>query len=234
MTASRCFAANGSIDNKKSGDGENDSGAVVEDDEFGFEGFEIVDETEDADPVDQAINMDDEDITPELASDLVARMVEATTRKVTERASASLLPFITPHTISCLRATRISTNKIHTAMPEPYSYPIEKKVTAEINVSSLNLSAPAAEALRVLCGPRWKEGLVRIGCNRFPSLEENRAHIVTQIDKLVATARACVGESLDLRPLRSWDEIKEEVGKIATDEVQEAGDIRHVLGEAKQ
>ncbi|KAI0564733.1 Ribosomal protein S24/S35 [Gracilaria domingensis] len=231
----RCFATDGNRGTNGLGKEEEDSDVLIENDEFGMEGFEVIDETEDeADPVDQATSMEEDDITPELASDLVARMVEATTRRMTERTSASLLPVITPHTISCLRATRISTNKIRTSLPEPQTYPIEKKVTAEISIDSLSLSRPAAEALRLLSGPRLKEGLVRIGCNRFPSLEENRAHIVTQVDRLVAAAKTAVGESLDLTPLRSWDEIREEVEKTATEEIQEAGSVQLVLGEAKQ
>lgn len=230
-----------STDGKNLGNGsgkEHEASTSPEDSEeqFGIDGFEILEEVEDEDieATLQKVQTEEEDITPELASDLVARMVEATTRRMNERTSASLLSCITPHTIACLRATRISTNTIQAAGSDLLKHPIEKKVTADIDVDALNLSRPARMALEILSGPRLRDNLVHIGCNRFPSLEENRAHIVTQIDRLVAGAKTAVGEELDLKPLHTWDEIRQTVNQVASEEVKEAGGIHFVLGETKQ
>ncbi|PXF46366.1 hypothetical protein BWQ96_03865 [Gracilariopsis chorda] len=241
-TVQRCRGSRWlSTGSKKVGKGtgkEEDSSDIIDEseEEFGIDGFEILNEIEeeDVEATLEKVQTEEEDITPELASELVARMVEATTRRMSERTSASLLSCITPHTITCLRASRISTNTIQAAGSDLFKHPIEKKVTAEINIDSLNLSRPARAALEILSGPRLRDNLVHIGCNRFPSLEENRAHIVTQIDRLVAGAKTAVGENLDLRPLHSWDEIRREVNEIASEEVHEAGGIHFVLGETKQ
>ncbi|PXF46254.1 hypothetical protein BWQ96_03910 [Gracilariopsis chorda] len=82
-----------------------------------------------------------------------ARMVEAATRRKTERTTASVLPVITPHSISCLRATRISTSKIETFLPESYTHPIERKVTSsprELQMIKLHENASKARNLRVV------------------------------------------------------------------------------------
>ncbi|PXF42691.1 hypothetical protein BWQ96_07577 [Gracilariopsis chorda] len=82
-----------------------------------------------------------------------ARMVETASQRNKERTTASVLPVITPHSISCLPATRISTNKIETFVPEPYTHPIEKKVTSssrELQMITLHENASKARNLRVV------------------------------------------------------------------------------------
>ncbi|PXF49572.1 hypothetical protein BWQ96_00642 [Gracilariopsis chorda] len=82
-----------------------------------------------------------------------AHMVKAATLRKTEQTTASVIPVITPHSISCLRATRISTNKIDRFVPEPYTHPIEKKVTSssgELQMITLHENASKSRNLRVV------------------------------------------------------------------------------------
>lgn len=218
----------GSSPSKEGGDDDNEN-------DFAMDDFGAPDELDDdIDTTLKKLEDNDEDVTPELASDLVARMVEATTRKFNERNDMGIIiSNITPHTISALRASRISTNEIRAAGSELYSLPIEKKVTAELHIDLLNLSKSAREALELLAGPRLCGSYVKISCSQYPSKEENRAHIISQIDRLVSAAKVSVGEEVELTPLENWEDVAGEVEKQASDEVKEAGSLSLLLGEAK-
>lgn len=207
-----------------------------EDDEFAMEGFQVEEEKEE--DIESALaklsKQEEDESTPQLASDLVARMVEATTRKLDNRVSIqAVLPAITSHTVSVLRASRISINTIQATGSSILGYPIENKVTAEVNISQLNLSTPARTALEILAGPRLKGDYVKIACNQYPTREENRVYIVSQIDRLVSAAKESVGDPVEQTPLETWHNVVEEVQKQASGEITEAGGVSLLLGETK-
>ncbi len=156
---------------------------------------------------------DSENITPELASEMVSRMVAAATKKPTgpDRFSNYILTTITPHTIAVLRASRIATNEIFGTGATLEDYPINRKVTAVIDVPNLNLSAPANEALEILAGSRYKDGRILISCNKFRTSAENQAYAISRVDKLVRAAKDAVGDEVDVRELKSWEEVTDEV-----------------------
>ena len=208
----------------------------IDEDEFGIEGFEL-----DEDLGDEELSKvlekvaDGQEVSEDLASDLVERMVKATTTRLAERndARTNILSALTPHTLSVLRASRITTNKVIEAGGYHDPNVLNKKVTAELHIDQLGLSRPAQAALEYLAGPRLREGYVKISCHKYPSMQENRTRIVTQMDRLVAAAKEAVGESVDQTPLESWDAVRKEVEIQAKDDIEEAGDLGYVVGEAK-
>lgn len=206
-----------------------------EDDEFSMEGFETLEnEPEDLESVVEALSNETEDITPELASDLVSKMVEAAKKTIDKpRHGGNIISHISPHTVSVLRASRITTNHIKAAGSDYLPHAIEKRVSAEVNVDLLNLSQTAHEALRILSGPRWKGSYIKLSCSDYPSMEENRTHIVSQIDRLIAGAKNAVGEEVDTLPLRNWSDVVQEVNRQAKEEIEETGDVSLLVGEAK-
>eukprot|EP00177_Eucheuma_denticulatum_P007947 GFKZ01014465.1.p1 GENE.GFKZ01014465.1~~GFKZ01014465.1.p1 ORF type:complete len:275 (-),score=51.60 GFKZ01014465.1:189-1013(-) len=216
-----------------SNDGENDD---EEDDAFGLSGFDLgdIDDVDD-DPSLQDAPETDEGLTPELAAEMVQRMVRSATRSLMDQSprKGEILTAITPHTISVLRASRICTNSVHAALSDVYVLPVTKKVNTVLHVSELKLSNPAAEALKQLAGPRVHGEEIRFSANKFPSREENQALIVSQLDRLVREAKYAVGEEVDLKKLESWDEIKEEVTRQAGEDIIEAGGLSLLIGEPK-
>lgn len=215
-----------------------DASTHVEDDDFGMDDFvtTVHEEDENLDVEAMLNNLQDKpDATPEIASELVARMVDATARALEKKTSVhgNVLSAFTPHTISVLRASRICTNTVHASLSSMIKYPIEKRVTAELYLDKLDLSAPAREVLLQLSGPRVRENgaWVKLSCDKFPTKEENRAYIVTKLDLLVSAAKNAVGQSVNLAPLETWDDVVREVERQATDEIEEAGSVQRVLGE---
>lgn len=219
---------------KKADDVEKD-----EEDEFGMDNFLVhEEEEEEIVPIEDTMKqIEDKEVTPEIANDLVNRMVDATARSLERRVSihGNVLPAITPLSISVLRASRILTNTVHASGTNMMKYPIEKRVTAELHIDQLDLSAPAREALFILAKGRiqYHGRWVKLSFDRFPSKEENRAHIVTKMHRLVCAAKNAVGDEVDLTPLKTWDEVVEEVERQAIEDIEEAGSIERVLGQAK-
>lgn len=206
------------------------------DDEFGMDDFLTTHEEEEMDLETSLTELEEkEEVTPEIASDLVNRMVNATARNLEKRMSVreSVLPSITPHTISVLRASRICTNVVHASSSDAVPYPIEKRVTAELHVDRLGLSASACAALLELSGPRVRENgtWIKLSCDKFPTKEENRAYIVSRLHLLVSAAQNAVGQSVDLTPLNTWDDVVREVERQAAEEIDEAGSVQRVLGD---
>lgn len=207
-------------------------------DEFGMEDFltTVADENDKPD-MEMMLNdmQDKQETTPEIASELVARMVDATARALEKQRSVhgNVLSALTPHTISVMRASRICTNVIHASNSSMMEYPIEKRVTAELHVNRLDLSLPAREALVQLSGPRVRDNgaWIKLSCDKFPTKEENRAYIVTRLHLLVSAAKNAVGESVNLTPLETWDDVVREVERQAADEIGEGGSVQRVLGE---
>lgn len=219
--------------NSSSNDGESDDG---EDDAFGLSSFDLGDmDDADLDASLQDEPVTDESLTPELASEMVQRMVKSAARSLLDQSprKGEILTAITPHTISVLRASRICTNSIYAALSDVHVLPITKKVNTVLHVSELKLSNPAVEALKQLAGPRVHGEEIRFSANKFPSREENQALIVSQLDRLVREAKNSVGEEVDLRRLESWDEIKEEVTRQAGEDIIEAGGLSLLIGEPK-
>lgn len=214
----------------RDGDDDGDDDA----DGFGLEDFVTHDISEDTSVEEIVEKLDDKELTPELATDVVARMVDAQTRSLQARTSISgkVLASITPHTVSVLRASRISTNTVHASGTGFERYPIERRVTATLSVPQLALSEPARHALLILSGPRLRDDdcSIYISCDRYPSKEENHAYVVTRLHRLVLEAKAAVGESVDLTPLDGWDDVVREVQRQATKEVEEAGGVYQALG----
>lgn len=165
----------------------------------------------------------DEDLTPALASEMVARMVAAATSSPTGPAGlpSGVLPSITPHMVSVLRASRIQTNEVFAPGADDADYPINRKVVAVIDVARLGLSAPAADALRILAGARYKDGSVKVACSRFGTSAENQAFAVGRVETLVRAAREACGDPVDARELGSWEEITDEVVKQLGDDGKE-------------
>lgn len=208
----------------------------IDEDEFGMEGFEL-DEDIDDEELSQVLEKvaDGQEVSEELASDLVERMVKAATTRLAERndSRTNILSALTPHTLFVLRASRITTNRVIEAGSYYTPHILDNKVTAELHIDQLELSRPAQAALEYLAGPRLREGYVKISCNKYPSMQENRARIVTQMDKLVAAAKEAVGENVDQTPLETWDAVRNEVEIQAKEDIEEAGDLGYVIGEAK-
>lgn len=235
----RSFSSTGKNDNSGKDDEKSnneDSEHDEEEDQFGLSGFEL-DNIEDEDP-DATLNdlVDaDEEITPELASEVVARMVKKAARSLTDKTPAKgvILTAISPHTISVLRASRIATNSVQAALSDIYVPPITKKVVAQINIAELNLTKPAEEVIKYLAGPRLHGNAIKLSANRFPSRAENQTFIVSQLDRLVLAAKTAVGDMADTTPLESWEEIVEEVHRQAAEDILEAGGLSLLLGEQK-
>lgn len=207
-----------------------------EEDEFGLSGFDIkFDEAEDLESKLEDLTEATEEVTPELASKLVAKMVESASRSLTEKSPAKgdVISAITPHTISVLRASRISTNAVQASGSDMYRYPITNKVSAQINIEDLGLSRSAEEALKYLSGPRVRGDVVKFSANKFPSQAENHAYAVSLIDRLVVAAKSAVGETVDSTALETWEDVVEEVKRQAGEEVVEAGSVSLLLGESK-
>ena len=203
----RAFSSDGNSSSKGPDDGE-----VDELDEFGFSFAPDEQEDEAALKLEQLSSVP-EDITPELASELVSRMVAATKKGAigADDAGKVILDALTPHTISVLRASRVVTNDVFAPGADVDSYPIIKKVTAVVNVPKLNLSAPANAALKALAGSRCKDEFVKIGCNKFGTSAENQAYAISKLDLLVRRAKEAVADPVDLRRLETWKDVEEEV-----------------------
>lgn len=232
---SRSFSTGGKRDDDSSKSKHDQTPQNEDDTAFGLDGFLHNVDIEEEDSTNVTIEdlTDSEDVTPELASDLVSRMVSASARSFAERNSidGQILNAITPHTVSVLRASRICTNQVFAASSETYVYPIEKRVTAELLPERLNLSAPALEALRILSGPRDHGDYIKLSFDRYPTKEENRAFIVTKLDRLVSAAKLAVGDTVNTTPLNSWEEVTQEVQRQAVEELAEAGSLEKVLGQ---
>lgn len=201
-------------------------------DEFEDMSFSVV--ADDAEEI--PINVDEApedagEITPELASELVTRMVASVTEKPpgSSQMSRTAVSRITPHTIEVLRASRITTNEVVAPGAEIEDYPINRKVVAEIDIERLNLSVPAAEALRILAGSRYKGDHVIIGCDSFRTSEENQAHAVSRLDGLVRAAKEAVGDVVDSRELGSWDEVVQEVSSQSSSNEREHASLSFLL-----
>eukprot|EP00171_Calliarthron_tuberculosum_P020862 IDg20862t1 len=172
------------------------------------------------------------EITPELASELVTRMVASVIEKPPggPQMSRTAITRITPHTVEVLRASRITTNEVVSPGADFDDYPINRKVVAEIDLTRLNLSTPAAEALRILAGPRYKGDHVIIGCDSFRTSEENQALAVSRIDGLVRAAKEAVGDKVDVREFGSWDEVVQEVSSQSGNDERENANLNFLLG----
>lgn len=220
---------------QKGGKNDDDDEEDEDDVAFGTEDFDVEEEESvDVEDVLKALNESEEEITPELASDLVDRMVKGAIEKFDGRPGPeNIIQHISPHTISTLRASRITTNFIRASASDVLAHPIEKKVTAEIVIERLGLSRPARHALEILSGPRLKENSIKFACNQYPSVDENRAYIISRIDRLVMAAKIAVGEPVDTSLLETWEDIRNEVERQAHEEIEEAGSVSDVLGETK-
>lgn len=175
------------------------------------------------------------ELSDELASELVDRMVAATKLTPQGRRRPNILNEITPHTVSVLRASRIVTYTVTASGTNIFTYPIERRVKAELWVDQLNLSAPAREALLILAGRRVQQGgsWIKLSYDRFPTKDENRAYIVTLLDRLVAAAKNAVGEEVDRTCLNEWRDVVEEVRRQAASEIEDVGGIENLLGSSK-
>lgn len=241
LTSDTTGKKGGGSDARETPERKESAGEPDDEDGFGMEDFvthEEEEEPEETVDVEETMNqLEGTEVTPEIASELVSRMVDATARSLERRNSihGNILTSLTPHSISVLRASRICTNTVHAAGTEVHKYPIEKRVTAELQTDLLDLTDPAREALYVLSGPRVKARgkLIRLSCDRFPSKDENRAYIVTRLHCLVEEAKLAVGQTVDLSPLDSWDDVVREVEQQAGDEIEEAGSVQRVLGVAE-
>lgn len=167
-----------------------------------------------------------------LALEMVDRMVAATKASLEAPVRRDMMAAISPHTISVLRASRIITHTVQAAGTDTFKYPIEKRVKAQLWVDQLELSPPAREALLMLSERRVKEegAWIKLSYDRFPTMEENRAHVVTLLDRLVAAAKTAVGDHVDRTPLANWDDVVETARQQAQEEIKEAGTIERVLG----
>lgn len=232
-TSTKMLSTSSGNGNDRSGDNpRHPVGTNEVEDEFELEGFSAdVEEEEEEEVTLEDLESSQAETTPELASELVAKMVESATRSRAAAAAtkADILSAISPHTISVLRASRIAVNAVQAAGSEQYVYPITKKVTAKVNLPDLNLSKPAEEVLKSIAGPRVHGSVVKFSSEKFPSQAENQAHIVSQIDRLVAAAKLAVGEAVDTTPLGGWDEITAEVETQAASEISEAGGVSLLL-----
>ena len=188
------------------------TGADLEDD-FDELSFNVAPEEVEVPPPPEIDTTGDEEVTPEMATELVERMVAAATATRSAEGRAPLRDGITAHTISVLRASRITTNEVLCPGATDEDYPINRKVVAELDVASLGLSPPAEVALQGIAGSRWTDGRVRLACYRLASSEENQAVAVARLEHLVRAAKGAVGEVVDERALASWDEVREEVGR---------------------
>lgn len=235
----RSLSSAGRNDDSNKGNGQHnnkDDEYDEEDDQFGLSGFELDDiEDDDAEAALNDLSEAGEDITPELASEMVARMVKTASRSLADKvlAKGDILSAISPHTISVLRASRISTNSVQAALSNIYVPPITKKVVAQINIPELNLTKPAEEALKYLAGPRLHGDVIKFSANKFPSRAENQTFIVSQLDRLVLAAKTAVGDIADTAPLESWEEVVEEVKRQAAEDILEAGGLSLLIGEPK-
>jgi len=188
-------------------------------DEMSFN--EEVEEEEEAPTLDLDNTLPDEsEITPEIASDLVERMVAAAT-SMPKVGTAGVIATgisegITAHTIQVLHAARISTNEVLSPGSVPEDYPINRKVIANLDLGRLKgLSIAAKEAMIAISGKRYNESSnrIKIVANRFSSSEENQAFAVSTMEKLVRSAKEAVGEQVSYHKLESWDEVQAEVTK---------------------
>ena len=163
----------------------------------------------------------EEDVTPEMASELVERMVAAAsaTAAAAESAAYGVGGVVTPHTVAVLRAARFTTNEVLSPGAVQDDYPLNRKVTATLDVAQLGLSPPAREALRGIAGSRYKDDRVGIGCVRFRSSEENLTSAVATLEHLVRAAKQAVGEQVDETVLSDWTQVEAEVRKQCGDEV---------------
>lgn len=198
---------------KKDGDGQAPPPIGDVEDEFEDMSFSIgVDEPEIPVTVDEEPD-DSREITPELASELVTRMVASVTEKSSgpSNISRSAMTKISPHTIEVLRASRITTNEVVAPGATFENYPINRKVVAEVDLARLRLSDPAGEALRIIAGKRHRGDHVVIACDSFRTVEENQALAVSRLDRLVRAAKEAVGDDVDCREIESWTELEQEV-----------------------
>lgn len=167
---------------------------------------------------------DESELTPEIASDLVERMVAAVTSMPKAGGDGGMIATgisdgITAHTIRVLRAARLSTNEVLSPGSVPEDYPINRKVVAHLDLARLEgLSVAAKEAMIAISGNRYKrsDDRIKIVANRFRTSEENQAFAVSTMEKLVRTAKQAVGETIpqdEEKKLESWDEVQAEVKK---------------------
>lgn len=219
------------------------------DDGFGMDDFLVADDADDAADDDlqsrlhklegqadaSATDADDPMATAELTSDLVSRMVSHLSRD-DQLSQIDILPYVSPHTITVLRAVRICTNSVvaSTAAASDSMYPINRRVVAHLDIAALGLSPPASEAVRLLAGHQRLQGrgmFVKVSCDKFPTKVENRTYIVSRLHSLVKQAKLAVGEEVDETPLKNWEEVVARVEQQAADEVREAGSVQNLLGQ---
>jgi Mitochondrial ribosomal subunit protein len=202
-----------------------------EDDEFTsistFDPAAAQAESDAADAAARALADAPSDITPDMASALVTRMVEAATAAAGGGATAAGVavprpPPMTAHTLSVVRAARITTHSVIAAAGSKHRYPISAKVTARVDIGLLRLSRLARAALEEIAGPRLVGNILTINVQKYATSAENEAHAVAVMGRALAEARLAVGETIDDAPLDSWD------GVIAAVKQQTARDSEEV------
>lgn len=166
-------------DSKPEEESEDDGGMFGMDDFMTADTAEINEEPiEDISKTLTDLEAQDDNITPEMASELVSKIVQsastslsstslagsAMTSSSSPSASPLVLPHISAHTISVLKACRIESNHVMasaTSLNE-YVYPIARKVVGYLDMSLIELSKPARKALVILAGKQ------RIDYQRVP------------------------------------------------------------------
>lgn len=209
------------------GEGDDDD----DDDMFDLSNFEmeeLVEDDENLDPDD--LSNISKDTPQEIAAEIVDRLLHSTPDSQPP-VKPDIIPYLTPHTISVLRASRITRNAVYEAVPFDYVHPITRKVIAYLQLKQLGLSESAEEAVKVLAGKQRVHGdLIKVVANKFPTKEENQMLAVSRLDRLVRAAKEAVGEEVEGRKLESWDDVKGEVGRQAGEDILEAGSLSVLLG----
>lgn len=188
-------------------------------DEMSFN--EEIEEEEEVPTLELDDTIDESEMTPEIASDLVERMVAAATSMPKAGSGGGMIASgisdgITAHTIQVLHAARLTTNEVLSPGSVPEDYPINRKVVAHLDLDRLQgLSIAAKEAMIGISGKRYNgtDNKIKIVANRFRTSEENQAFAVSTMEKLVRTAKQAVGESVSEEKLESWEDVQAVVKK---------------------
>jgi len=196
----------------------NNSPPSDHDDDFDSFEFEDLDETEVI--VKETQDLSKDAITPLMASEIVDKLVESTTKKYSTGSAFTNFDFskvrITTNLLYVLSALRVGTYTVYAHTNTLSRNPEEKKVVGYLSLKELGLSMLAQEALKKIAGVRYKveRDEVIVVYNKYGSLLENKLQVLYLMERLVRYAKEAVGEKVEVEEAKEMERMVEVVEQM--------------------
>ena len=100
-------------------------------------------------------------------------------------------------------ALRFTTTSYGRTMNAPFVQPKEHAVAMKVNLEHLPLNELEFEILREICGRRVSGHELRMQSNQFASRMENKRHLVSQLDRVMASCKKLAHEITEARQTES-------------------------------